>query len=187
MRYARFICGLVTIVPLTAMAQTTIPPDAGNTPQEANSFKLGGKGSTESLSSAQDVDFFKFTINTDRKDPTHDTSGNLSVTFSQKAPPGANPQSGWQINLYAQEDLANSLYTTTLPETSLKATFEQGLSPGTYYFKITSIDNTFSRQRHTLYSAFGKKMLTTKSNPITTLSTPLPSKRMKFIMAIYLQ
>jgi len=143
MRYARFICGLVTIVPLTAMAQTTLPPDAGNTPQEANSFKLGGKGSTESLSSAQDVDFLKFTINTDRKDPTHDTSGNLSVTFSQKAPPGANPQSGWRVDLYAQEDLANSLYTTTLPETSLKAIFEQGLSPGTYYFKITSIDNTF--------------------------------------------
>ena len=142
MRYARFICSLVTIVPLTAMTQT-LPPDAGNTPQEASSFRFGGRGSTESLSSPQDIDFFKFNINTDRKDPTHDTSGNLSVTFSQKAPPGANPQSGWRIDLYAQEDLANSLYTTTLPETSLKANFEQGLSPGTYYFKITSIDNTF--------------------------------------------
>ncbi|NJO14319.1 MAG: hypothetical protein HC877_00800 [Thioploca sp.] len=149
MRYARFICSLVTIVPLTAMAQT-LPLDAGNTPQEASSFRFGGRGSTESLSSPQDIDFFKFNINTDRKDPTHDTSGNLSVTFSQKAPPGANPQSGWRIDLYAQEDLANSLYTTTLLETSLKANFEQGLSPGIYYFKITSIDNTFFRQPNTL-------------------------------------
>jgi hypothetical protein len=143
MRYAIFICS-VAMTPLTAIAQT-LPTDVGNTPNEAGNFRFGGKGSAESLSSPQDIDFYKFIIKTDSKDPTHDTSGNLKVTFSQKPPPNANssPQSGWRIDLYAQDDLANSLYTSTLPESSLKTDFEVGLSPNTYYFKISSMDSTF--------------------------------------------
>jgi hypothetical protein len=141
MRYAIFLCGVVAITPITVIAQE----DVGNTPQESGKFRFGGRGSTETLLSPQDIDFYKFDIKTDRKDPTHDTSGNLRVIFSQKPPPNANsaPQSGWQIDLYAQDDLANSLYTATLPESSLKTDFEVGLSPNTYYFKISSVDSTF--------------------------------------------
>lgn len=96
---------------------------------------------TSVLSSPTDVDFFTFSIRKDSKNPDHDTSGNLTVNLSQKAPPGANSESGWRLDLYAGTDLGNSLYTAILPETSLAVQFEQGLSPGVYYYKISSLSS----------------------------------------------
>lgn len=134
MRYITFVCGLLAIA--TAAAQ-----DAGDTLQTAESTRISNnRGVKEVLSSATDVDFFTFQLREDRQNPEHDTSGNLTVTFSQEAPPGINPNSGWRIELFSEKDLANSLYTAILPETSLEVEFEQGLSPDTYYYKISSID-----------------------------------------------
>jgi len=73
------------------------------------------------------------------------------LTLSQKAPPSFNPQSGWQVDLYTEANLANVLYTAILPETSLEVDFEQGLSPGTYYLRVYSLDSAvFPAAEYTL-------------------------------------
>ncbi|MCK5876897.1 MAG: hypothetical protein KAG43_04620 [Candidatus Marithrix sp.] len=133
MRYTPLICGLLLISPPIVMAEDV---DVGDTPATAKTIRVRA---TETLISPQDVDFYTFVVRSSRE-PHVDNSGNVSVAFSQKSPPGSNPQSGWKIELFSEGDLANSLYTTTLPETSLKAEFEQGLSVGTYYYKISSLD-----------------------------------------------
>jgi len=47
--------------------------------------------------------------------------------------------------------LANSLYTTTLKETSLAIEFEQGLGEGRYYYKVSSLDEeVFPTAEYTL-------------------------------------
>ncbi len=135
MRYTSLICGLLLISPYTTMAE-----DAGDTPATAKTISAKTK-LKETLSSPQDVDFYSFKIRGSR-DPQIDNSGNISVVFSQPSPPGVNPQSGWKIELFSESDLANNLYTAILPETSLKAEFEQGLSVGDYYYKVSSLDGT---------------------------------------------
>jgi hypothetical protein len=131
------------MVPLVAIAE-----DAGETPKEANKIN---KNSKETLLSAADLDFYKFAISTDRENPDHDTSGNLIVTLSQKAPPGIRSEAGWQVKLFSETDLAHPLYTAVLPETSLEVEFEQGLSLGTYYFQVSSLDDTvFPEAEYTL-------------------------------------
>jgi hypothetical protein len=127
------IFSLLAVIPGVVIAQ-----EENDTPEGAIATSASSKKS-EALYAPTDVDFFRFDIRVDRDHPELDKSGNLTVTFSQKAPPGANPNSGWRIDLYTESDLANSLYTAFLPETSLSVKFEQGLSPGRYYYKISSI------------------------------------------------
>ncbi|RKZ38773.1 MAG: hypothetical protein DRQ49_13420 [Gammaproteobacteria bacterium] len=136
------IFGLVALAPPLAMAE-----DVGDTPGEAKSISRSVK---DTLTSAADVDFYKFTIRANRDNPDS-SSGNLTVTLSQKAPPSFNPQSGWQVDLYTEANLANVLYTAILPETSLEVDFEQGLSPGTYYLRVYSLDSAvFPAAEYTL-------------------------------------
>ncbi|HHB93424.1 MAG TPA: hypothetical protein ENK59_09470 [Thioploca sp.] len=134
MRYISILYGLLLISP-----SVTIAADAGDTPTDAKSISVKTK-LKESLISPQDVDFFTFRVR-GSSNPQIDNSGNISVTFSQKSPPGINPQSGWKVELFSENDLANSLYTAILPETSLNVKFEQGLSVGTYYYKVSSLDD----------------------------------------------
>ncbi len=137
------VFGLIGITPF-AVAGEDVSDTLEGAKKIGNSFK-------ETLLSAIDVDFYKFTISTDRKNPDHDTSGNITVTLSQKAPPSLNPNSGWQIELYSEKNLAKALYTAALPETSLEVKFEQGLSPGNYYFRVSSLDSVvFPAAEYTL-------------------------------------
>ena len=136
------VFGLGAMVPLIAIAE-----DASDTPKEANKMKNSVK---ETLLSAADLDFYKFTISTDRANPEHDTSGKLTVILSQAAP-SIRPDTGWQVKLFAETNLAQPLYTAVLPETSLKVEFEQGLSPGNYYFQVSSLNDTvFPEAEYTL-------------------------------------
>ncbi|MDM8562017.1 hypothetical protein QUF54_01535 [Candidatus Marithioploca araucensis] len=140
------VFGLIGITPLATAGE-----DVSDTLEGAK--KMSSRGVKETLLSAIDVDFYKFTISTDRKNPDHDTSGNITVTLSQKAPPSLNPNSGWQVELYSETNLAKALYTAALPETSLKVKFEQGLSPGNYYFRMSSLDSVvFPAAEYTLAS-----------------------------------
>jgi hypothetical protein len=137
------VFGLGAMVPLIAIAD-----DVSDTPKEAKKI---GKNAKETLLSAADLDFYKFAISTDRANPEHDTSGNLTVTLSQKAPPGIRSEAGWQVKLFSETDLAHALYAAVLPETSLKVEFEQGLSPGNYYFQVSSLnDIVFPEAEYTL-------------------------------------
>jgi hypothetical protein len=82
---------------------------------------------------------------------------------------------GWRVDLYAEEDLANSLHTTTLPETQLEATFEQALAPGRYYYKVSSLHaEKVSSKEYTLSgsweeSEFYEKPPNETPNAATTL------------------
>jgi hypothetical protein len=136
------VFGLGAMVPLIAVAE-----DASDTPKEANKMRNSVK---ETLLSAADLDFYKFAISTDRANPEHDTSGKLTVILNQKAP-SIRPEGGWQVKLFSETDLAHALYTAVLPETSLKVEFEQGLSPGNYYFQVSSLNDTvFPEAEYTL-------------------------------------
>lgn len=134
-------------LPITALAQD----DAGDTPKDAKRTSKSGRIRGATLFSATDIDFYRFDIKKDKDIPGHDPSGNLVVNFSQEAPPGANPQAGWQIELFSEENLANSLFTAILKETSLGVKFEQGLGEGKYYYKISSLDDeVFPAAEYTL-------------------------------------
>lgn len=153
MRHAIVIAGLLASIPalstfglFTLAPSTVLAQEEDDTPEGAQRGRLDGRV-RDQLSSPADVDFFRIGVSKDRGDPDRDTSGNITLTLSQAAPPGANPQSGWVIELFSEQDLAKSLYTTTLPETSLSTRFEHGLTPGddkgrNYYLKISSMDDT---------------------------------------------
>ena len=138
--------GLLATVPITTLAE-----DVSDTPDNAKKTSCTSKrGLKETLSSPTDVDVFKFQVRTDKNNPQHDTSGNVVVTLSQKPPPGTNSQSGWQLDLYSENDFANRLYTIALPETNVETEFEQGLAPGIYYYKVSSMDsNVFPAAEYT--------------------------------------
>lgn len=139
--------GLIATLPVATLAQD----DAGDTPKDAKRASKNGNVRGLTLFSAADIDFFRFDVKADKEIPGHDPSGNITVKFSQKAPPGANPNAGWRLDLYAEEDLANSLYTTTLKETSLEVGFEQGLGAGRYYYKVSSLnEEVFPTAEYTL-------------------------------------
>jgi hypothetical protein len=144
MRYSPiFITGLLVIIPPTIFAQEA---DVGDKPANAERMSSGGR-ERNTLLSPTDIDFYEMTI--------RDNSGHLTVNFSQEAPPGANPNSGWRLDIYAEEDLANSLYTVVLPETSLEVELEQGLGPGTYYYKVSSIsDQVFPDAEYTINNSW---------------------------------
>lgn len=151
MRQVILMAGLLASIPtplvLSVLATVSAPVLAEEDDTLEGAAGIGVSNRKRStLLSADDVDFYRLGLREDRDNPERDTSGNLTVTFSQKTPPGANPDSGWRLDLYTESDLANPLYTTMLPETSLITTFEQGISPGTYYFKVSSIDNVFFPQ-----------------------------------------
>jgi len=136
------IFGLVALAPPLVMAE-----DVSDTLDGAKKISKSVK---ETLLSATDVDFYKFTIRADRDNPDS-SSGNLTVTLSQEAPPGLNSQSGWKVDLYTETNLANALYAGILLETSLKVDFEQGLSPGNYYLRVSSLDSVvFPAAEYTL-------------------------------------
>jgi hypothetical protein len=138
--------GIAATLPIATLAQD----DAGDTPKDAAKASKSRKIKA-TLSSPTDIDFFRFDIKKDKDIPGHDPSGNITVNFSQEAPPGANPKAGWQIELFSEEDLANSLFTTTLKETSLEVEFEQGLGEGRYYYKVSSLDSeVFPAAEYTL-------------------------------------
>lgn len=134
MRHLTWIISLfIFTLPGWVLAQ-----EENDTPEGAERTSASGRKTGE-LYTSEDVDFFTFDIRKDRNNPEHNTSGNLTVQFSQEAPLGADVTVGWQIGLYAEEDLANSLYTAILPETQLELTFEQALAPGRYYYKVSSL------------------------------------------------
>ncbi|EDN69291.1 conserved hypothetical protein, secreted [Beggiatoa sp. PS] len=143
--------GIAAVLPMTTLAQD----DAGDAPKDAKRTSKSGRIRGATLFSATDIDFYRFDIKKSRDIPGHDPSGNLTVSFSQEAPPGANPKAGWRIDLFSEEDLANSLFTTTLKETSLEVKFEQGLGEGRYYYKISSLDSeVFPAAEYTLEGAW---------------------------------
>jgi hypothetical protein len=163
MRQVILMAGLLASIPtplvlsvLTTASTPVLAQEEDDTLEGAARMGISSR-KRSTLLSVDDVDFYRFGLRRDRDNPEHDTSGNLTVTFSQKAPPGANPDSGWRLDLYAESDLANPLYTTVLPETSLITTFEQGISPGNYYFKVSSINNVFFPQaQYTLQTKWEK-------------------------------
>lgn len=135
-----------------------VATEDNDTPEGAKKISIKSKN-TEALYFAGDLDFFRFDVSKDRNDPTRDTSGNLTVTLSQKAPPGANAKSGWQVDLYTENDLGNSLYTVKLPETSLSVKFEQGLAQGRYYYKVSSLnEKVFPTKEYTLQGAWEEEL-----------------------------
>jgi hypothetical protein len=126
------------------------------------------------LASAKDVHFYSVVVNADKQDLAHDTSGNLTLTFSQKAPPGSNPKSGWRFDLYAESDLANSLYTLAWPETKLTTKLEIGLGVGKYYYKVSSLDReVFPTAEYTLKGTWEEGKFYEKS-PNNTPDTATP-------------
>ncbi|MDM8564339.1 hypothetical protein QUF74_01650 [Candidatus Halobeggiatoa sp. HSG11] len=133
MRYTPLICGLLLISSPAIMAE-----DVGDTPADAKNVGTRAKVK-ETLVSPQDIDFYSFKIRESRE-PQVDNSGNMTVAFSQKSPPGMNPNSGWKLELFSETDFTNVLYTAILPETSLEIEFQQGLSTGNYYYKVSSLD-----------------------------------------------
>ncbi|MDM8559643.1 hypothetical protein [Candidatus Parabeggiatoa sp. HSG14] len=142
-RTTLFLCGLLAVAPVLA-------EDVGNTPENAKRTSAKSRG-VDTLSSSTDIDFYRFDVRQDKDNPGHDTSGNLTVNFSQETPPGANAKSGWRLDLYTEKDLGNSLFSVILPETSLEVEFEQGLSSGRYYYKVSSLDDTvFPTAEYTL-------------------------------------
>lgn len=145
---------LLPTVRYTLKGTLTVTIEDNDRPIGSDRISINGK-KTEALYFLGDLDFFNFAIRTDRDDPSRDTSGNLTVTLSQTAPPGANPESGWRLDLYAENDLGNSLHSVELPETSLSVQFEQGLSPGNYYLKISSLgEEAFPSKQYTLESSW---------------------------------
>lgn len=143
MRYSPiFLSGLLVFIPPTVLGQE----DVGDKP--ANAEKMSTKSKErDTLLSPADIDFYEMKI--------RDNSGHITVNFSQEAPPGANPNSGWRLDIYAEEDLANSLYTVVLPETGLEVELEQGLGPGVYYYKVSSIsDQVFPEAEYTIKNSW---------------------------------
>lgn len=103
--------------------------EADNSPQGATKFSASGKGVENTLSTVTDIDFYKLTL----RDP-----GSLTIELSQKAP-RVNNLIGWRVDLYSESDLAHSMTTVLLPETSLAAKTVQGLNKGDYYLKVSSL------------------------------------------------
>lgn len=135
MRYLMglLVCSLA-IIPTLTIADNPITSEANDTPTGASRFSASGRDYKDSLYSASDVDFFKVSVN---------TPGNLTVHLGQKAP-GVNPNLAWQVDIYSEDDLASSFYTTKLQETSLSTEFEIGLDKGTFYIKVASSHPEFA-------------------------------------------
>lgn len=169
-----FIVGLLTLTSPFVGAQQPTPQDVGDTPAQAKKISKT-VSAKETLSSASDIDFFRFQINKDSKNPESNPNGNLTVTFSQKAPPGNNPKSGWRIDFYNESDLANTLYTALLPETRLSTKFQVGIGIGIYYYKISSMDNAiFPAAEYTLKGSWEESLFYEReSNDLSDSATAI--------------
>lgn len=165
---------LICWISLFMLSATGFAQEENDTPEGAERTSANGKV-TEELYAPEDIDFFRFDIRENRDDPEHDTSGNLTVHFSQDESLGVDKQVGWQIDLYAEEDLANSLHTAFLPETRLELTFEQALSPGRYYYKVSSLNaEKAPNKTYTLDSNWKESEFYEKPpNSIPNTATPL--------------
>jgi hypothetical protein len=183
MRYAILSVGLLATLPTSLMvglltattSSTVMAQDKSNdTPATAERTSLNNrvKGT---LASAKDVNFYSVAVNADKQDIAHDTSGNLTLTFSQKAPPGSNPKSGWRFDLYAESDLANILYTMAWPETTLTTKLEIGLGVGKYYYKVSSLDSeAFPTVEYTIKGTWEESKFYEKSpNNSPDTATPI--------------
>lgn len=135
----RYLTLLISLFIFSMSSLVLAQEEENDTPDGADRTSASGR-KTEELYAPEDVDFFRFDIREDRNNPEHNTSGNLTVHFSQNDPPESDINVGWRVDLYAEEDLANSLYTAIMPETQLELTFEQALAPGRYYYKISSLN-----------------------------------------------
>lgn len=166
------VLGWLATVPTTTMAQEE--QEKNNTPAEAERVTLSTR-IKNTLSSAKDVDFFRFDVRKNPENPEYDPSGNLTVEISQKAPPGGNPDSGWRIELYAETDLANSLYTVIWPETTISTSFEIGLGVGRYYYKVSSLNKeAFSDKEHIIKNSWEESPYFEKSpNEAPKTATPV--------------
>lgn len=172
---------VVPTVKYTLKGILAVETEDDDTPEGAGRVSSKTK-KTEALYYAGDLDFFYLTIRTARENPSRDTSGNITVTLSQALPPGANSKSGWRLDLYAENDLGNSLYTVTLPETSSTVTFEQGLSPGGYYYKVSSLDSeVFPTKQYTLESTWEESVLYEKPpNETPHIATAIQANKTYF-------
>lgn len=164
--------GLFTALPLPVMAQDKA--DQGDTPATAEKASVTSK-KVGSLSGVKDVDFFKIEIRKDRENPAHDTSGYVMLNFSQEAPPGSNPDSGWRIDFYHGDNLGDSLYSVNWPETTLTTKLEMGLTVGIYYYKISSLGKeTFPAVEYTIKPTWEEGAYFEKSpNETPDNATPL--------------
>lgn len=162
-----------TVLMLFLLASMSTWADEEPNDKPDGAERISGR-KTSALSSATDVDFFTFSIRKDSKNPDHDTSGNMTVNLSQKSPPGTQPKSGWRLDLYSGTDLGNSLYTAMLPETSLSVQFEQGLSPGTYYYKISSLDSEMAPTKEYTLKHTWEESKNYEKNPNDQPSTATP-------------
>lgn len=183
MRYAILSVGLLATFPtslvvglLTATTPSTMmaQDNSNDTPATATRTSLNNRV-TGTLASAKDVHFYSVAVNADKQNLAHDTSGNLTLTFSQKAPPGSNPKSGWRFDLYAESDLANSLYTLAWPETTLTTKLEIGLGVGKYYYKVSSLDSeVFPSAEYTIKGTWEESKFYEKSpNNSPDTATPI--------------
>ncbi len=166
------VLGWLATVPTVTMAQEE--PEKNDTPAEAERVTLSTR-IKNTLSSAKDVDFFRFDVRRNPENPEYDPSGNLTVELSQKAPPGGNPESGWRIELYTETDLANSLYTVIWPETTISTSFEIGLGIGRYYYKVSSLNKeAFSDKEHVIKNSWEESPYFEKSpNEAPKTATPV--------------
>lgn len=135
MRYLKILLiWLFTITSISVMADDPITSESNDLPNGASRFSASGRDYKDSLYSASDVDFFKLTI---------DVPGNLTLKLGQKSP-GVDPNLAWQVDIYSEDNLANSFYSTRLQETSLSTEFEIGLSKGVFYVKVSSSNPEFA-------------------------------------------
>lgn len=146
-----FILLLGFLLSFSVMAAEEETPSEGETPSEeepavpsseeddlpdgAHRLFDSGRADREELLSSQDIDYFYL-------DLEDEGGGYLHVTLSQRTP-GTKAVLGWRLELYSENDLTDSLYSTELPESSLSTDYYIGLDAQKYFFKVTSIHPDF--------------------------------------------
>ena len=110
--------------------------DGNDVPADAKRIPLTDRTQKgNDLSSTGDVDYFSFFLQ---------SSGKLTVTLESETL-GNDPNAGWRVDLYTDDNVQDSLNFLVLPETMLTQTFEQGVTGapdgrGTrYYLKVSSL------------------------------------------------
>lgn len=167
------VIGWLTTMPAAVIAQDG-EQEKNDSPADAQRVSTSAK-IRNTLSSAKDVYYYRIDVRKNPDNPEYDPSGNLTVDFSQKAPPGGNPKSGWRFDLYSERDLANSLYTVLWPETTISTAFEIGLGVGRYYYKVSSLDSEdFSDKEYTIKNSWEESPYFEKSpNEEPETATPV--------------
>jgi hypothetical protein len=96
-------------------------------PAVANSVALNTQYSGN-LSSATDMDYFRFSVATDDQ---------ATIKFSQ-AVPGVDGNIGWTVGLFGENDLTNPIQSAGLAATMTSIQLDTPLKAGTYYLVVTS-------------------------------------------------